>query len=70
MTNTAEHWGANVDYKDINDAMRQVYRRQEARIKQIIEADVENKLNTLDESVRRAKQDREFGKQLLRKLKM
>ena len=70
MTNTAEHWGANIDYKDINDAMRQVYQQHESTIKRMIEADVETKLGILDESVRRAKQDRQFGKELLRKLKM
>ena len=70
MANTAEHWGANVDYKDINDAMRQVYRQNATRIKQMIDADVENKLNVLDESIKRAKTDRQFGKELLRKLKM
>jgi hypothetical protein len=70
MTNTAEHWGANIDYKDINDAMREVYRQYEQQIRQMIDADVENKLGILDESIRRAKTDHQFGKDFLRKLKL
>jgi hypothetical protein len=70
MTNTAEHWGANIDYKDINDAMRAVYQQYEPQIRQRIDADVENKLGILDESIRRAKEDHQFGKELLRKLKL
>ena len=70
MANTSEHWGANIDYKDINDAMREVFLQYELQIRQRIDADVENKLDILDESIRRAKTDHQFGKELLRKLKL
>lgn len=70
MANTSEHWGANIDYKDINDAMREVFLQYEQQIRQRIDADVENKLGILDESIRRAKEDHQFGKELLRKLKL
>jgi len=70
MTNTVHRRGANVDYKDINDAMRKVYQQYAQRIRQMINADIDNKLGILEESIRRAKTDRQFGTELLRKLKL
>lgn len=69
-TYTTANYGANVDYDDINTAMRQVYDGYKDAIKKKAEDDITDRLDLLGASVKRAKSDRKFAKQLLSQIRM
>ena len=67
---SAQNYGANIDYDDLNIAMRQVFSQYKGAIVAQIENDIDNRLNLLETCVKRARADRGFAKQLLDKVKI
>jgi len=62
---TARNYGANVEYDDLNRAMRDVYKRHRRAIAQRAEKDVNDKVEVLAACVQRAKRDKGFARQFL-----
>ena len=69
-THTAANYGANVDYDDLNTAMRQVYEKYEEAIKKKAEADIADSLNLLEACVKRSREDEKFARQFLSKVRI
>jgi len=69
-TYTAGHYGANVDYDDINTAMRQVYEEFKAEILTKAEADINHSLDVLEACVKRSREDEKFARQFLSKVRI
>ena len=69
-TYTAGHYGANVDYDDINTAMRQVYEEFKAEILTKAEADIKHSLDVLEACVKRSREDEKFARQFLSKVRI
>lgn len=67
---TAANYGRNIDYDDLNTAMREVYDMHKDTINTQAENDITHRLNTLEACVERAKSDREFAKQFLSKVRI
>ena len=67
---SARNYGANIDYDDLNTAMRQVFSQYEDTIATQTESDIDNRLNLLETCVKHARTDRGFAKQLLDKVKI
>ncbi len=67
---SALNYGANIDYDDLNTAMRKVYSQYKDAIAVQAENDIDNRINSLESCVKRAKADRVFAKQLLDKVKI
>lgn len=67
---SAQNYGANIDYDDLNTAMRQVFSQYKDAIATQTENDIDNRLNLLETCVKRARADRGFAKQLLDKVKI
>lgn len=70
LTNTTQYCGADPDCNDLNVAMRDVYKRHRRAIAQQVDEDVEDKIATLETYVRKAKEDKDCAKQVLRNLRM
>jgi len=62
---TTQNYGANIDYDDLNTAMREVYDKYKETIKNQAEDNITDRLNLLEACVKRAKNDREFAKEFL-----
>lgn len=69
-TYTAGNYGANVDYDDLNAAMRQVYEKYKDAIKKKTEADITDSLNLLEACVKRSRKDEKFARQFLSKVRI
>jgi len=69
-TYTAQNYGANIDYDDLNTAMRQVYSKYRKTITKQAEDDVTERLKLLETSLKRACNDREFAKKFLAKVRI
>jgi hypothetical protein len=67
---TAQNFGANVDYDDLNTAMRLVFNQNKGQIAAKGESDIDNRIKLLEACVKRAKVDRGFARQLLDKVKI
>jgi len=67
---TAQNYGANVEYDDLNHAMRDVYNRHRRAIAQQVEQDVSRKLAVIEASVQQAKKDSGFAKQFLGRINL
>lgn len=67
---TAQNYGANVEYDDLNRAMRSVYTRHRRSIARQVEQDVSDKVATLEACVQRAKEDKGFAKQFLGRINL
>ena len=69
-TYTAGNYGANVDYDDLNAAMRQVYEKYKTAIKKKAETDIAESLNLLEACVKRSREDEKFARQFLSKVRI
>jgi len=69
-TYTAQNYGAYVEYDDLNQAMRDVYKRHRRAIAQRVEQDVSDKVDVLEACVQRAKQDKGFARQFLDRINL
>jgi hypothetical protein len=69
-TYTVSHCGSNGDYDDVNSAMRQVYEEFKAGILSKAQVDIAHNLDVLEACVERSKQDPEFARQFLSKVKI
>jgi hypothetical protein len=69
-TYTVGNYGANVDYDDINTAMRQVYEEFKDEILSKTEADIKHSLDVLEACVRRSREDEKFARQFLSKVRI
>jgi hypothetical protein len=67
---SAQNYGANADYDDLNTAMRQVYSQYKDAITAQAENDISDKLDLLETCLKRAKTDRGFAKQVLDKIRI
>ncbi len=67
---TAADCRANGDYGDVNTAMRQVYEEFKPSILSKAQADITNSLDVLDACVKRSRQDQEFARQFLSKVRI
>jgi hypothetical protein len=67
-SHTAADLGACAQYADLNTAMREAFARYKPSIMQRAEQDVTHRLEILEASVQRAKEDRDFAKQFLGKI--
>ena len=62
---TAQNYGANVDYDDLNTAMRQVYDGFKARILSKAQTDISHSLDVLEACIKRSRKDEKFARQFL-----
>lgn len=69
-TYTVGRYGANADYDDINAAMRQVYEEFKAEILSKAQADIAHSLDVIDACVKRSRQDDQFARQFLNKVRI
>jgi hypothetical protein len=69
-THTAANYRSNVDYDDINAAMRQVYEEHKAQILTKAEADISHSLDVLEASLKRSREDRKFAREFLSKVRI
>ncbi|NIT55905.1 MAG: hypothetical protein GWN00_06615 [Aliifodinibius sp.] len=69
-TYTAANYGANIDYDDLNTAMRDVYSKYRDVIKKQAEDDITSRLDLLEACVKRAKDDREYAREFLGKVRI
>jgi len=67
---TAQNFGAYAEYDDLDVAMRDAFQRHKASITKQLEEDVTRRIEILDASVQRAKEDRAFAKQFLGKINL
>ena len=67
---SAQNYGANAYYDDLNTAMRQEYRKYEDAITRQAEGDITRRLELLEACVLRAKADREFARQFLTRISL
>jgi len=67
---TAANYGANSDYDDLNTAMRQVYEEFKTKILTKTEADINHSLDVLEACVKRSRQDDNFARQFLGKVRI
>jgi hypothetical protein len=67
---TAQNFGAYAEYDDLHGAMREALDRHKARITRQVEQDVTRRIEILEASVQRAKEDRDFAKQFLDKINL
>lgn len=67
---TLDHCGANSDYNDVNAAMRQVYEEFKAGIMSKAQVDITHSLNVLEACVKRSREDQEFARQFLSKVRI
>ena len=67
---TAQNLGAYAEYDDLHVAMRGTFDRHKASITKQLEEDVTRRIEILDASVQRAKEDRAFAKQFLGKINL
>ena len=64
---SAQNYGANAYYDDLNTAMRQEYGKYEDAIARQAEDDIRRRIELLEACVLRAKADRDFARQFLRR---
>ena len=69
-TYTTGNYGANVDFDDLNAAMRQVYEKYKNAIKKKAETDIAESLNLLEACVKRSREDEKFARQFLSKVRI
>ena len=67
---TAANYGANIDYDDVNTAMRQVYEEFKPSILSNVQADIAHSLDVLEACVERSKKDEKFARQFLTKVRI
>ena len=67
---TAAECRANNDYDDVNTAMRQVYEEFKAEILSKAQTNIAHSLDVLEACVKRSRQDQEFAKQFLCKVRI
>jgi len=67
---TTGNYGANVDYDDLNAAMRQVYEKYKTAIKKKAETDIAESLDLLETCVKRSREDEKFARQFLSKVRI
>jgi len=67
---TAANYGANVDYDDLNTAMREVYDEYKDTIEKKAAADITDSLDLLDACVKRSREDEKFARQFLSKVRI
>ena len=66
---SAQNHGANIDYGDLNTAMRAVYRQYQNTIEKQAEDNIARVITLLDECIERAKTDLGFAKTFLGKFR-
>ena len=69
-TSSAENYGANADYDDLNTAMREEYEKHRDTIGRKTEDDIAQRLELLETCLNRAKSDREFARSFLTKVNL
>ena len=69
-TYTMANYSANVDYDDLNSAMRQAYEEYKAKILSRTEADIADSLDLLEVCVKRSREDEKFARQFLSKIRI
>lgn len=69
-TYTVGNFGANVDYDDLNTAMRQIYDGFKAKILTKAEVDINHSLDVLEACVKRSREDEKFARQFLSKVRI
>jgi len=69
-TYTAQNYGANSDYDDLNTAMREVYGEYKDAIEKKAAADIANSLDLLEACVKRSREDDKFARQFLSKVRI
>ncbi|MCJ7655967.1 MAG: hypothetical protein MUO97_11865 [Dehalococcoidia bacterium] len=67
---SAQNYGANADYDDLNTAMRQVYDEFKAKILTTTEADINHSLDVLEACIKMAREDEKFARQFLSKVRI
>lgn len=67
---TAQNYGANSDYDDLNTAMQEVYDEYKDAIKKKSAADIADSLNLLEAYVKRSREDAKFARQFLSKVRI
>ncbi len=66
---SAHNYGANINYDDLNTAMRDVYSQYQNTITKQAEDDIARVITLLDECIERAKTDLGFAKKFLGKFR-
>ena len=69
-TYTKANFGANSDYDDLNAAMRQIYEESKTRILSEAETDINHSLDVLEACVKRSREDEEFAREFLAKVRI
>ena len=69
-TYTAQNYGANGDYEDLNTAMRKVYDEYKEVIGKKAAADIADSLDLLEACVKRSREDDKFARQFLSKVRI
>ena len=69
-TYSAQNYGANVDYDDLNTAMREEYDKHKDAIGRQAEDDITRRIELLEACVSRAKSDRAFARSFLTRINL
>ena len=69
-THTAANYGANIDYDDLNTAMRKVYEEFKAKILTKAETDINHSLDVLEACIKHSRKDEKFARQFLNKVRI
>jgi hypothetical protein len=67
---SARNYGANINYDDLNTAMRQVFEEFKAEILRKAEAGIKHSLDVLEACVKRSREDEKFARQFLSKVRI
>ena len=67
---SAQNYGANIDYDDLNTAMRQVFEEFKDEILTKAEAGIKHSLDVLEACVKRSREDEKFARQFLSKVRI